>query len=294
MSAETDPDQEVDLAVIIPAFDAAETLPSQLMALAAGGYHGRWEVVVVNDACRDDTVAVARATAASAGIDLKIVSTGRRSGPSLARNTGAALTDAPLILFCDADDVVSSGWVDCMARHLETSAVVTGRLRSNLLNDAILAASRGPGETAPTFLGLFPSVSTANLGVRRDAWEATGGFDVDLLAFEDAEWAGRAALAGIEVTWAPDAVVDYRFRTTARELWRQGRRYGTFRPLVARRWFDATGEHAPRFPGLRSWIWLVAHLVDLRSPAGRARWCWVAGNRLGSVTGSIRARFLLL
>jgi glycosyltransferase involved in cell wall biosynthesis len=284
----------VELAVVIPACDAADTLPSQLRALAAGGYTGRWEVIVVNDACRDETVAVAEATAESTGLDVRVVSTGRRSGPSLARNTGAALTDAPLILFCDADDVVSAGWVARMAHHLEAAPVVTGRLRSDLLNDPVLAASRGPGDRSPSFLGLFPTVSAGNMGVRREAWEVTGGFDVDLAAFEDAEWASRAALAGLEVAWAADAVVDYRFRTRARELWRQGKRYGAGRPLVARRWFDATGERPSRLAGLRSWVWLVLHLIDLWSHTGRARWCWVAGNRLGSVTGSIRARFILL
>lgn len=292
MSAESD--TGVELAVVIPACDAAETLPSQLRALAAGGYGGRWEVIVVNDACRDLTVVVAEATAETTGLDLRVVSTGRRSGPSLARNTGVALTDAPLILFCDADDVVSAGWVGQMARHLETAPVVTGRLRSNLLNNSVLATSRGPGDGAPSFLGLFPTVSAGNMGVRREAWETTGGFDVDLSAFEDAEWAGRAALAGLEVAWVADAVVDYRFRTRARDLWRQGRRYGAGRPVVARRWFEATGERPPRLAGLRSWVWLVLHVVDLWSQAGRARWCWVAGNRIGSVTGSVRARFVLL
>lgn len=294
MSDPDDPASTVDLAVIVPAFDAAETIPTQLRALATGGYGGRWEVVVVNDACRDDTVAIAESTAAAAGLELRVVSTGRRSGPSLARNAGVALTDAPVLLFCDADDQVSPGWVDCMAHHLATSPIVTGRLRSDVLNDPLLARSRGPGDGAPTFLGLFPSVSSGNMGVRREAWKIVGEFDPDLHAFEDAEWAGRAALAGMDVTWVPEAVVDYRFRTSARDLWRQGRRYGANRAVVARRWFESTGEHAPRLAGLRSWIWMVVHVLDLRSRSGRARWCWVAGNRIGAVIGSIRARFMVL
>ena len=294
MKDSTRPESGFDLAVIIPAFDAADTIPTQLRALATGRYQERWEVVVVNDACRDETVAAAESAAAATGLDLRIVNTGRRSGPSLARNTGVALTDAPLILFCDADDEVSPGWVACMADHLATSTIVTGRLRSDTLNDPVLAKSRGSGDEAPTFLGLFRSVSTGNLGIRREAWTRVGEFDPGLHTFEDAEWAGRAALAGIDVTWVPEAVVDYRYRTKSKEMWRQGRRYGANRPVVARRWFEATGEHAPRLAGLRSWTWLLAHIVDLRSRSGRARWCWVAGNRSGALSGSIRARFMVL
>jgi len=285
---------DLDLVVVVPAHDAAETLPDQLRALADGGFDGRWQVVVVNDCCRDDTVTVAKATAAEVGLDLRVISTGRHSGPSTARNTGVALTKAPLILFCDADDRVTAGWVGHMADHLGSAAIVTGRLRADVLNDPILASSRGSGDSAPTFIGLFPSVSSGNLGVRRETWDRIGGFDPDLRAFEDAEWASRAAIAGVDVSWAPDAVVDYRYRTAPRHLWGQGRRYGEHRPVLARRWFESTGERAPRLAGLRSWAWLAFHVPDLVSRRRRARWCWVAGNRYGSVTGSIRARFLVL
>ena len=288
------PAADLDLVVVIPAHDAAATLPDQLRALAGGGFEGRWQVVVVDDSCRDDSVAVAESTATEVGLDLRVISTGRRSGPSVARNTGVALTDAPVVLFCDADDEVAPGWVDSMARHLDSAEVVTGRLRTDVLNDPVMASSRGSGEDAPTFLGLFPSVSSGNLGVRRDAWDRIGGFDPELTAFEDAEWASRAALAGVEVCWAPDTVVDYRYRTTARDLWRQGCGYGEHRPELARRWFESTGERASRLAGLRSWYWLVLHLPELFSRRRRARWCWVAGNRFGSVRGSIRTRFLVL
>ncbi len=287
-------EREVDLTVIIPARDAAGTLPAQIRALARSEYPGGWEVVLVDDASTDDTAAVARAAADDAGIDLRVVEPTAGSGPSVARNVGAAASDAPIMLFCDADDVVAPGWVAHMAEQLDRSPIVTGRLRSDRLNDPVLAGSRGSGDRAPSFLGLYASVSAGNLGVRREAWEAVGPFDPGLTAFEDAEWAGRAALAGIDVAWAPEVTADYRFRTGALDLWRQGRRYGQHRPIVARRWYAATGDHAPRLAGLRSWIWLAAHVVGLRSGAGRARWCWVAGSRVGSLVGSLRARFVVL
>ena len=46
--------------------------------------------------------------------------------------------------------------------------------------------------------------------------------------------------------------------------------------------------------GWRSWLWLVAHLGDLRTHEGRAAWVWVAGNRVGQLEGSVRYRCLYL
>lgn len=284
----------VALAVIIPARNAAETLPRQIHALAGSEIDGTWEVVVVDNGSTDATAQAARTAAEETNLPLRVIVAGERLGPSYARNRGVAATTAPRLLFCDADDEVRPGWVARLNAHLDEAPVVTGRLRSDTLNDPMLAASRGPDDRPPTFFGLFPSVGTANMGVRREAWVRVGPFDETLPAIEDAEWAARAKLAGIDVAWAPDAVVDYRFRTEAGALWRQGRRYGRYRPLVARRWYQATGERCGRFEGGRSWLWLVVHLLDLRSRAGRARWAWVAGNRVGAVIGSIRYRFLVL
>jgi hypothetical protein len=39
---------------------------------------------------------------------------------------------------------------------------------------------------------------------------------------------------------------------------------------------------------------LVSHSPGLRSETGRARWLWVAGNRVGQLRGSVRDRTLFL
>lgn len=288
------PSSPPDLTVVIPARNAARTLPVQLRALSAATYDGRFDIVLVDDGSLDGTGEVAVRTATQLGLDLRVLTQSDPQGPSGARNAGAASTEAPRLLFCDADDMVDPGWIEAMVRELDVHPIVTGRLRTDGINEPVIAASRGDGSSAPDFGGLFAAVSSGNLGVRRAVWEELGGFDVGLDAFEDADWAARAVLAGYEIRWAPDAVVQYRFRTAPAALWRQGLRYGEHRALVARRWHEATGEHAPRLGGVGSWIWLPVHVTDLRSRPGRARWCWVAGNRIGTLIGSIRHRFMVL
>ncbi len=133
------------------------------------------------------------------------------------------------------------------------------------------------------------------MGMQRAVWEALGRFDeVVIIGADDVELSMRAWRAGVTIDFVPGAVVHYRYRPEPRALWRQGRNYGRSRPLVVRR-LRAEGLECPsRFAGWRSWAWLVVHVRDLGTAAGRATWTWVAANRLGQLEGSIRYRSLFL
>jgi GT2 family glycosyltransferase len=78
---------------------------------------------------------------------------------------------------------------------------------------------------------------TPNLAVRRDALERIGGFDERLPGggFEDADLCWRLEReAGVELRYAPRAVVLHRYRSTARDFLVQHHRYG--RGLALLRW----------------------------------------------------------
>ena len=54
----------MDLSVVIPAHNVAETLGAQLDALAAESWDGEWEIVVVDNCSTDGTAALVRDHAA--------------------------------------------------------------------------------------------------------------------------------------------------------------------------------------------------------------------------------------
>ena len=89
------------LAVVIPAYDAAATLPECLAALRRS--HRRPdEIILFDDGSRDDTAAIAR------GAGARVLSNGRRGqGPAIGRNIGAAAARADIVVFVDADVSVS-------------------------------------------------------------------------------------------------------------------------------------------------------------------------------------------
>jgi len=288
--------EPVELSIIIPARDAGTVLGEQLDALAAQRWEAPWEVVVAVDRGSTDGTADVVHRRAGGGPPMRVVDVPAGAGPGAARNTGAEAASGVALAFCDADDVVADGWVAAIGEALRQHDFVTGPLELDRLNPAWIVESRGRSfaDRRPLFEGIMPYASSCNLGLRRALFELAGGFDPTWRVGEDLELSLRLWLAGTEVHFEPKAVVHYRYRPTLGSTYRQARSYGRVRPVLAER-LRGAGRPAPnRTAGLRNWGWLVRHLPLLRDPAGRARWLWVAGQRVGNLEGSFRVRRLYL
>jgi len=287
----------VELSVVIPAYNEERSIGAQLDALLAQSWAGEWEIVVVDNRSTDATAAVVEGHAVR-DPRVRLVRAPERAGLNFARNAGIAASRGRSFALCDADDLVAPGWVAAMGTALRDHDVVTGPLELDRLNPAWLAASRGRGDERglPTFQGLFPTVHGNNMGMVRARFDAVGRFDLDdrIIGVDDVELSLRIHQHGIAVHFEPAAVVHYRYRDETRALWRQGRTYGRARPLLVRRLREQGLPTPSRAAGWRSWVWLGAHLPDLRSHEGRAAWVWVAANRVGQVEGSVRYRSLYL
>ena len=287
-------DDPVELSVVIPARDAAAVVPDQFEALRAQRWEGGWEVVVAVDAGSTDATADVVGRYAEAWPRLRVVEAPAGGGPGSSRNVAAAAAAGSALAFCDADDVVAPGWVSAMGEALRQHEFVTGPLELDRLNPTWLVESRGRSfaDRRPVYEGIFPYASSCNLGVRRPVFERAGGFDAAWRVGEDIELSMRLWLSGIVLHFEPGAVVHYRYRPTLRSTYRQARSYGRVRPLLAERLRQA-GRPAPnRSAGLRNWAWLVRHVRLLAGRPGRAKWLWVAGQRVGSLEGSWRVRRL--
>jgi glycosyltransferase involved in cell wall biosynthesis len=285
----------IELSVVIPAFNAAATIGDQLEALAAQSWAGGWEVVVANNGSTDETATIVERFA-GADSRIRLIDAGAVAGASFARNSGVEAARGASIAFCDADDVVSDGWVRSIGESLREHAFVTGPQEYERLNPRWLWAVYGtrPAKQLQTFEGIFPFGPTANLGVRREAFQRVGGFDLAISPYEDLDVCLRFWLQGIELVFVPDAVVHYRYRQDLRLLWKQAVSYGTAAPAISRALAMAGREYPSRWTGAKRWVWLLRSLPTLRTPAGRARWIVVAGTSLGRVAGSVRRKWLLL
>ena len=169
-----DPLDDVEMAIVIPAWNAAEVLASSLPVVVREA--GDFDVLVVDAGSTDDTAEVAR----SHGVD--VLSLPRRAGPAEARNAGVDAKDKEVILFLDADCVPAEGLVE--------------RVRERFAEDHTLVSLTGSYDEAPlhrNFFSLYMNLRHhfvhheaeregatfwAGLGaVRRAAFELAGGFD---------------------------------------------------------------------------------------------------------------------
>jgi glycosyltransferase involved in cell wall biosynthesis len=163
----------VEISVIIPAFNAEETIGDQLRSLSAQTWAGEWEVVVADNGSTDDTIARALEFAELLP-DLRVVDASQRKGPSHARNVGAEAARGPFLIFLDADDVAQPGWLETMADASRLADLIAGPtvpvLRDPLAGD--ISTSQG----APTKLSRFlPQISACAVrsGAKLEAFAPT-------------------------------------------------------------------------------------------------------------------------
>lgn len=278
----------VALSVVIPARDAASTLGAQLDALSVQQVGEPWEVLVVDNGSRDGTVALALEYADR--LPLRVL-TCDRPGPSAARNEGAAAAKGVLLAFCDADDVVADGWVEAMRIALAASDAVGGAIENDRLNPGPALVGRHPAGL-PVAAGFLPRAITANLGVRAEVWHRLGGLAEEYgYGAEDTEFCWRLQLAGYALTYAPDAVVHYRVRTTFRGASRKAYLHGVARARLFRD-YRAAGMPEPRLLGA-TYRWARVVVATPAVPfSRRLRWWWAqeAAAAWGRLVGSVRFR----
>lgn len=201
-----------EVSIVLPCFNAGATLAETLDSLRAQT-DPRWEAICVDDGSSDDTCEILQRYAQQ---DSRIRP--RRhggKGPSAARNAGAGAARAPILAFCDADDL----WhAEKTARLLQLFAdprvdVAFGQV--GFFRGDIGSVKRRsqvpPGPLrAQSFLAENPLCTMSNVALRREAFRASGGFDPALRHNEDLEWLIRLAAKGCRIVGDPRLHVYYR------------------------------------------------------------------------------------
>jgi glycosyltransferase involved in cell wall biosynthesis len=274
------------ISVVIPVRDAMPWLTAQLEALASQDSDLEWEIVVADNGSVDESADVAREWSMRVP-RIRVVDASARPGPAAARNIGVDAARGELLAFCDADDVVSSGWLRGCVAALQHAEVVAGVFDFCSLN------GRDPVEPKPAAmhqLGFLPGGIGANLAVRRSAFEKAGGFAEELRIGEDVDLCWRLQLRGYRFALADEAVVAKRDHPGAADVFRHGLTYGRSGPELYRR-HRAEGARPNLVGAVRSWLWLLVHLPDVaRAGSTRNQWAHAAGMRLGRLQASARLR----
>ena len=212
------------ISVVVPARDRPSSLRRCLAAIRRDV--GSEAQLIVADDGSDDPEAIA-AVAGEHGASLTRL---EGLGPAAARNRGAGLARAEVVLFTDDDCEPRPGWAERLTAAALRDGAAAGRtvappgagsavLASQLVIDHLMLQGLDDGrvEFAPS----------CNLGLGA---EALGRLPFDerfgLAAGEDREWSARAVRAGLAPAYEPGAVVVHRQAEGIGPFLRRGVRYG--------------------------------------------------------------------
>lgn len=279
------------VSVVIPTYNAVDTLGAQLDALAHQDYDGAFEVVISDNGSTDGLAEfISRRTQR---MPVRVVDASERRGVSHARNVGCRESRGDLIVICDADDVVVTGWLRALVAVAAKAECVGGSLDATMLNDASSIAWRFPhrADQLPVKLRFLPYAHGCNVAVWRDVVEALGGWEETYQGGgEDVDFCWRLQLEGGRLAVAPDAVVNYRHRERAGGLARQMAGYAQADVLLYKR-FREHGARRRSIPTAISDLWwLLSRLPLLNRRDVRGLWANRWGQLRGRVVGSLRYR----
>ena len=196
------------LSVIVPAHDSTSVLERVLAAIHASDLpRGEWELIVVDDASRDDTAAMAERQA-----DRVIRLMAPAGGPANARNRGVAVARGDWLVFIDADVVIHADTLSGFTRVIDSEpglVAVFGAYDEhppapgflsqyrNLLHRYVHLVGAGEADTFWSGCG----------AVQRAAFDAVGGFDATRFPrpqIEDIELGYRLRQHGGRIRLAPE------------------------------------------------------------------------------------------
>jgi glycosyltransferase involved in cell wall biosynthesis len=284
----------MEISVVVPCLNSEDTLPRQLKALSSQRWAGTWEVVIADNGSSDGSVHVAQGFHSQLP-RLRIVDASDRRGAAHALNIGARAAAGDVLLFCDADDLVGSGWLKAMAGALRVHDFVACRLDYHRL--ALLPPGshrQESGLNVYAYPQYLPHAGGGSIGIRKVLHFAVGGFDESMKELYDTDYCFRVQLAGTPLHFVPDAVVYAQPPVNLRVLFRKAWANGEWNVLLYKRYRARRMPPLRTKEGLAGWWGLVRGIRALARAEDRPQWVWQLGWRLGRIKGCLKHRVLAL
>jgi GT2 family glycosyltransferase len=218
------------ISVVVPTKGRLSSLERSLKALrAAECARERFEVVVANDHGGDRVDSLV----GSFADELQVaIARPERTGPSAARNAGAAAARGTYVAFTDDDCEPAPSWLPALERSLEENpgAAVGGRVQNGMPENLGAVATQVVVDALHAHLNRDPRsprfFASSNVAFPTDAFRSMRGFDEGFRYAEDRELCERWVRSGRRFVYAPQAVVVHMRALGVREFVSQHYGYG--------------------------------------------------------------------
>src|SRR6476646_9913017 len=140
-----------EISIVVPTRNRAQRLRALLASLAEQAAP-RFEVIVVDNASEDETLAVVAEADAAPDAHVRAIHLPQPLGPAVARNRGWRAAQGELVVFTDDDVVAQPGWLASIAaaHARDPEALVQGRTEPDPREAHRLSAfSRSQHATGP-------------------------------------------------------------------------------------------------------------------------------------------------
>jgi glycosyltransferase involved in cell wall biosynthesis len=206
------------VSIVIPVKNGAATLEACLRSIKRS-YYKNIEVVVVDDHSSDGTVQIAKQ------FNTTVLEVENGRGANNARNVGAANAKGDILVFIDSDVVVARETFLGIVESLESGGndAVVGLYTARHRHEHFVSQYKNLWvrysyiKSPPAIDWLFGAIS----GIKREAFEKLGGFNVELLAqhgHDDVELGKRFARANLSITLNMDIEVEHLKNYTLRSF----------------------------------------------------------------------------
>ncbi|KAM3093486.1 glycosyltransferase [Phormidesmis sp. 146-35] len=286
------------VSVVVPIYNGEADLPDLLECLLAQTYScDRVEYLLVDNGSDDRTSEQLQAASQQVSTIHALTETQIQSSYA-ARNTGIRAAKSKILAFTDADCRPEPNWLLNLVQPFVDPAVglVAGEIKA-LPGHSLLERHADRQETLSqkhTLANAFcPYGQTANLAVRRQAFETVGLFRPYLTTGGDADICWRILKeTAFELRFAETAIVRHRHRATLLDLQSQWRRYGKSNRYL----HELHGVDLMREPNLQEYRyrltrWLLKELpiATVKTIVGKATLVDLLGTPIGLICAQARA-----
>jgi glycosyltransferase involved in cell wall biosynthesis len=217
------------LSVIVPAYNAQETIGLTLTALVEQDFQGQYEIIVVDDGSSDQTAQVIRSFPRVIYIHQS------NAGPAAARNIGAKEAQGQVLAFTDSDCIPHKDWLSKLLNGFVTSDVGVVMGSYGIANDQSRLAWCVYKEILfrhERLLSDFPKVfGSYNFCILKNMFDQVGGFDLSYrnASGEDNDLSYKINSAGYRIYFERKALVDHHHPTQITKYLKEQFRHGFWR-----------------------------------------------------------------
>lgn len=232
----------MDVSVIIPALNEEKYIENCLKAIKNQNFKGKYEIIVSDGGSTDKTVKIAKKYANRIVIKKdRTIAAGRQKGVEVSKGK--------ILVFTDADSRPSKRWLQEIIKPLNNGAI--GCHGTIIPYDGENIEKKFCRNIFPKYSELMiklkrPASPGSNFAVKREVFEAIGGFDTELVTGEDVDLSKRIAKIG-EFVFNPKAIVYVSARRI--KYWGKGKYIKYY--LVDSIQSHVLGKHSKEYPMIR-------------------------------------------